>query len=120
MLLTLCLNQFCKAEGTGRLAHNHLCQTRPSISTTISYKLKNSLFYPPIWGTANSWQNLQLGGGWGRWTLGGGAGLATAGCLGPVFDATLMEVVVKVEGEAGGAIAKDKITARSSMNTFVP
>ena len=44
--------------------------------------------------------------------------MATAGCLGPVFDATLMLVVVKVEGEAGGAIAKDKITPGSSKNTL--
>ena len=82
--------------------------------------MKTSLFYPMVRRTSNSWQNLQLGGGWGRWTLGGGAGLATAGCLGPVFDATFMVVVVKVEGEAGGAtrIAKDKITPASSMNTL--
>ena len=38
--------------------------------------------------------------------MGGGAGLATAGCLGPVFDATLILVVVKVAGVAGGAIAR--------------
>lgn len=48
-------------------------------------------------------EHSQLGGSWGRCTEGGGAGLATAGCFGPVFDPTFMVVVVKVDGDEGGA-----------------
>ena len=55
------------------------------------------------------------GGGCADCTVGGGAGLLNGAVLGPLLEATFIEVVLKVLGLEDGAIVRERIITVSVM-----
>ena len=53
--------------------------------------------------------NSQAGGGWADCTVGGGAGLLKGAVLGPLLEATFIEVVLKVLGLEDGATEREPL-----------